>query len=136
MAAAGGRRQGGLCPCRFARRPRYALLCGATRLSVVPTADLWVTGLYGEAPYLRGLLDKLGVKPDFLTCGDYKSAAEMFMRTGPSPEAEEMQNWLLDGIFDTYVGSRSPRAAASRPPRSKTGSTTARTRPRRPRRPA
>ena len=81
----------------------YVLLSGASRLSVVPTADLWITGLYGEAPYLRGLLDKIGVKPDFLTCGDYKSAAEMFMRRGPSPEAQEMQDWLLDGIFAAMV---------------------------------
>jgi protease-4 len=81
----------------------YLLLSGASRLSVVPTADLWVTGLFGEAPYLRGLLDKIGVKPDFLTCGSYKSAAEIFLREGPSPEAEAMQNWLLDGIFDTSI---------------------------------
>ena len=77
----------------------YVLLSGASRLSVVPTADLWVTGLFGEAPYLRGLLDKIGVKPEFLTCGAYKSAAEIFLRDGPSPEAEAMQNWLLDGIY-------------------------------------
>lgn len=81
----------------------YALLAGATRLSLVPTGDLWLTGLYGESPYLRGLLDKLGVQPDFLTCGDYKSAAEMFMRDGPSPQSEEMQNWLLDSTFETQL---------------------------------
>src|SRR5690348_16458859 len=63
----------------------YALLSGANRLSVVPTGDLWLTGMYSESPFLRGLLDKLGVTPDFLTCGEYKSAAEMFMRDGPSP---------------------------------------------------
>ena len=80
----------------------YVLLSGASRLSVVPTADLWVTGLFGEAPYLRGLLDKLGVKPDFLTCGAYKSAAEIFLREGPSPEAEAMQNWLLDGMLRCF----------------------------------
>src|SRR5437773_9158118 len=61
----------------------YALLCGATRLSIVPTGDLWITGLYGEQPYIRGLLDKLGVKPEFLHCGAYKSASELFMRDGP-----------------------------------------------------
>src|SRR5207237_1802061 len=81
----------------------YALLCGASRLSVVPTGDLWITGMYGEAPYLRGLLDKLGVQPDFLTCGAYKSAAELFMRKEPSKQADEMQNWLFDSIFDTYL---------------------------------
>jgi protease-4 len=81
----------------------FALVSGATRVSLVPTGNLWLMGLYGEAPYVRGLLDKVGVKPDFLTCGDYKSAAEMFMRTGPSPQADEMQNWLLDSIFATQV---------------------------------
>jgi protease-4 len=81
----------------------YVLLSGASRLSVVPTADIWVTGFFGEAPYLRGLLDKLGVKPEFLHCGAYKSAAEIFQREGPSPEAEAMQNWLLDGQFSTSI---------------------------------
>jgi protease IV len=81
----------------------FVLLSGATRLSVVPTADLWITGLFGEAPYLRGLLDKIHVKPEFLTCGAYKSAAEMFLRDGPSPEAEAMQNWLLDSAFSTSL---------------------------------
>ncbi|CAN5221436.1 S49 family peptidase [soil metagenome] len=79
----------------------YILLSGVSRISMVPTADLWILGMHGEAPYLRGLLNLLGVKPDFLTCGSYKSAAEMYLREGPSKEAEEMQNWLLDSMFET-----------------------------------
>ncbi|QDU37995.1 Protease 4 [Maioricimonas rarisocia] len=85
------------------RTPQYALLCGASRLSVAPTGDVWVTGLYGEQLYVRGLLDLLGVKPDFLTCGEYKSAGEMFTRTGPSPESEEMYKWLYDGLFESVI---------------------------------
>lgn len=81
----------------------YAVLCGASHLSVTPTGDVWVTGLYGEGLYLRGLLDLIGVQPDFLTCGDYKSAAEMFTRTGPSSEAAEMQTWLYDGLYAELV---------------------------------
>ena len=81
----------------------YAFLSAADRLSLVPTGDLWLTGLYAESPFLRGLLDKLGVQPDFLTCGDYKSAAEIFMRESPSPQAEEMQNWLFDSLFETQL---------------------------------
>lgn len=79
----------------------YALMCGASRLSISPTGDAFVTGIYGEQPYLRGLFDWLQVQPDFLTCGDYKSAAEMFTRSGPSQAAAEMDQWLYDGIFDT-----------------------------------
>jgi protease-4 len=80
--------------------PEYVLASGASRVSVVPTGDLWVMGLHGEAPYVRGLLDLLGVEPEFLHCGAYKSASEIFMRKGPSKEAEEMQNWLLDGRYE------------------------------------
>ncbi|CAN5578273.1 signal peptide peptidase SppA [soil metagenome] len=81
----------------------YSLLSSADRLSVVPIADLWIVGFHGEAPYLRGLLDKLGVRPDYLHCGDYKSAGEIFMLDGPSPEADRMQNWLLDSLYATHV---------------------------------
>ena len=59
-------------------------------------------GLRRRVAYVRGLLDKIGVKPDYLTCGKYKSAAKMFMRKGPSPEAAEMQNWLLDSLYESY----------------------------------
>jgi protease-4 len=82
----------------------YVLVSGADSISVVPEGMLMITGLRGEAPYVRGLLDLIGVKPDFMTCGDYKSAAEMFMRTGPSRQAEEMDNWLLDSLFETGIG--------------------------------
>lgn len=81
----------------------YLLLSGASQLSVVPTGDIWMTGIYAESLHLRGLLDKIHVTPDFLTCGAYKSAAELFTRTEPSREADENMNWLLDGLFDCYV---------------------------------
>ncbi len=81
----------------------YALATSATHISITPTGDLWLTGLHGEAPYLRGMLDKLGVVPDFLQCGDFKSAGEIFMRTGPSESAEKMENWLFDGIYEGIV---------------------------------
>lgn len=83
----------------------YVLYSAASRVSVTPHADLWLTGVGGEQVYVRGLLDLLGVKPDFFTCGDYKSAAEMFMRDGPTPEADRMTNWLFDSLYDTLVNA-------------------------------
>ena len=81
----------------------YVLLSGASRICVVPTGDIWINGMYGESMHLRGLLDLVGVQPDFTTCGDYKSAAEMFMRKSPSPQAQENLDWLMDGIFETQL---------------------------------
>jgi protease IV len=82
---------------------QYLLLSGASRLSVSPTGEIWAVGLYGDQLYLHGLLTKIGVQPDFLHCGAYKSASELFMRDGPSPEADAMENWLLDSAFDSVV---------------------------------
>jgi len=79
-----------------------ALAAGATRISVTPTAVIMINGINAESPYVRGLLDKIGVTPDFITCGDYKSAPEIFMRKGPSPQAKEMTNWLIDSLYDSY----------------------------------
>lgn len=84
--------------------PQLALLSVASRISVAPVGDLFITGLYGEQPHLRGLLDKIHVSPDFITCGEYKSASEIFMRNEPSPEAERMYNWLYDSIYENLVG--------------------------------
>src|SRR5439155_11052502 len=81
----------------------YLLGAGATRISVSPTGVIFIPGLHGEQPYIRGLLDKIGVKPDFMHIGAYKSAVELFTRTGPSPESEEMHNWLFDGIYNSNV---------------------------------
>jgi protease IV len=81
----------------------YLLLSGATKLSLVPTGDVWLTGLNGSSLHLRGLLNKIGATPDFLTCGAYKSAAELFMRESPSKENDEMLNWLLDSLYDTSI---------------------------------
>ena len=44
-----------------------------------------IPGFNAEAPYVRGLLDAIGVKPDFLTCGENKGAAEIFMPKARAP---------------------------------------------------
>lgn len=82
----------------------YALATSASHISIVPTGDVWLVGMHGEAPYMRGGLDKLGMYPDFLQCGDFKTAAEALTRTEPSEESHEMTDWLLDSIFNTVVG--------------------------------
>ena len=80
-----------------------ALASAGSQISVAPVGDVMILGLYGEQLYLRGLLEKLHVRPDYSTCGAYKSAAELFMREGPSEAAAEMQNWLFDSLFECYV---------------------------------
>jgi len=88
----------------------YALLCVGDHLSLAPESSLWLTGLYGEDLYIKGLLDKIGIEADMMHMGAYKSAVELFTRTGPSEEAAENINW----IFDSYYNSLVDMIAASR----------------------
>jgi protease-4 len=81
----------------------YTLACGASRISVAPVGTVIIPGLHSSSLHVRGLLDKIGVKPDFLTEGAYKSAAELFMREQPSPEADEMMNWLMDSWYASFT---------------------------------
>ncbi|MBI1373457.1 MAG: signal peptide peptidase SppA [Phycisphaera sp.] len=82
---------------------RLALLAGASRISVVPTGHVIINGIHGESPYLRGLLNMIGVTPDFIAMGEYKSAGEMFTNTAPSPAAEKMTTWLFDSLYESYI---------------------------------
>jgi protease-4 len=81
----------------------YGLLCASDRLSIAPQSTLWLTGLYGESLFVKGLLDKIGVQADFLHMGDYKSAAEMLTRTSPSKPAQENLDWLFDSLYGSLV---------------------------------
>jgi protease-4 len=83
---------------------QYALLCVGDDLSVAPESSLWLTGLYGEGLYVKGLLEKIGVEADMMAMGAYKSAGELFSRTGPSEAAAENINWIFDSYYESLVG--------------------------------
>ncbi len=81
----------------------YAAATGASHISVVPTGEVWLLGLRGETPYLRGMLDKIGCTPDIERCGDFKTAGEPLMRKEPSEPSKQMTKWLLDGLYAGLV---------------------------------
>jgi protease-4 len=71
----------------------------ASKLVLLPAGAVMMNGMYAEGLYFKNMLDKIGVEADILHCGAYKSAGEPFYRTGPSKEAEEQTNRLIDSIF-------------------------------------
>ncbi|RMF73100.1 MAG: signal peptide peptidase SppA [Planctomycetota bacterium] len=87
----------------YASNGSYALAAAADHITLAEYSGLEIVGLHAELSYYRGLLDKLGIEPQMLHCGDYKSAMEPFMRTEPSEPARENINWLLDGIFERWI---------------------------------
>ncbi|MBN2563144.1 MAG: signal peptide peptidase SppA [Phycisphaerae bacterium] len=89
--------------CEFLGNGTLLLGSAADQLTLMPTGLVAFTGLYGEGLYFKNLMDKVGLEADIIHCGAYKSAGEPFYRSGPSPEAEEQTNWLLDSIFEQIL---------------------------------
>lgn len=81
----------------------YVLLSAGSHFNAVPTSMIDLVGLYSEGLYLKAGLESVGVQADIVHIGDYKSAGEMMMRDGPSAEASEAMNWLLDGMHESRV---------------------------------
>ncbi|HSW45936.1 MAG TPA: signal peptide peptidase SppA [Phycisphaerae bacterium] len=78
----------------------YQLASAATRIVIAPAGGVDLTGLHAEMIYLKGLMDKIRLEADIEHMGAYKSAGEMFTQTGPSDEALENMEWLIQDLFD------------------------------------
>ncbi len=84
----------------------YYIAAATEKIFVPPAGDLYVNGLAAQAMFFRGSLDKLGVEPDFIKIGAYKTAPNQFTEKEMSKEQREVTNALLDefiGRFKTAI---------------------------------
>lgn len=78
----------------------YLVATGADVIALPESGWLMLTGLRAELTFFKELLEKLGIRADFLQMGVYKSAAEPFTRTKMSPEARAQLKLVLDDFYD------------------------------------
>jgi len=78
----------------------YYLASACDQIFMPPSAHLNLIGLSAEIFFFRDLLDRFGIQPQIQAVGEYKSAAEMFTRTGMSQPAREQMETLLDDNYD------------------------------------
>lgn len=81
----------------------YYLLSACDELVMVPVGTVMVPGPAATPVHLKGLLDKLGVRADFLHVGAFKGAAEPLTRDAPSPEMIETLEALIEQAYATMV---------------------------------
>ena len=84
-------------------QPQYYLAAQANEVYMHPAGMLTVHGMGGTRAYFKNLLDKLGVRINVFQAGRYKSFAEPFTRTGPTPEAREADAYLLNGLWSIWT---------------------------------
>ncbi len=83
----------------------YYLASVADRVYIVPTGTLLWTGLSAEVMYYKRLLDKLGVDPILIRHGEYKTAAEPFIRDNMSEPNREQYSLLLKRIWNNILSA-------------------------------
>ena len=76
----------------------YLLAAACDRVVLDPAADLDLSGVAAEQLYWKLLLDRAGVRAEFVQVGEFKSAPEALMRERPSEPAREMTEGLVRGL--------------------------------------
>lgn len=70
-----------------------------------PAGGLEFNGLESEYTFMKGLFDKIGIKPEIFRVGQYKSAVEPLFRTNMSDESKEQVKSYLSSIADHIYGN-------------------------------
>ncbi|MCP4896335.1 MAG: signal peptide peptidase SppA [bacterium] len=81
----------------------YYVASACDEVVVNPMGDVNLIGLSLRSPFIRGTLDKLGVRAEFPGRGDYKTARFFYTQTEFTPEHSEMLGWLADSLMDQLV---------------------------------
>ena len=71
-------------------------------------------GISVQAPFVRGVLDKLGIVPHLHKIKDYKAAAEIVMNKEFSETALENRQWILDDTWETVMTTIGDERSLSR----------------------
>ena len=81
----------------------YYLATAFDEIWLQPSGDLGLNGLVGESPFLRGVLDKLGVKPEFGQRHEFKNAMNQYTETKFTDAHREATKALIESIYGQMV---------------------------------
>ena len=83
--------------------PSYTLATGANHVCMLEGGEIMVPGVGIEVMFLKGLLDKVGIKADYEQIGEYKGADEEYTRAEASEELKGELNKLTDALYNQIV---------------------------------
>jgi protease-4 len=87
----------------YAGAQEYYLASAADRVVMMPGGVLNLTGVATYELFFRGTLDKLGVYPDLLHIGEYKTFSNTFTERGFTPAHREMTQSLNHDWYEQLV---------------------------------
>ncbi len=83
--------------------PDYYLAAAFEQVYLQPAGNVGLTGMVSRVQFLRGVFDKLGVRPEVDHREQYKSAKNRLTETGFTEPHRESVNSILDSQFDAIV---------------------------------
>jgi protease-4 len=89
--------------------PSYTLASGADHICMLEGGEIEIPGVGLEVTFLKGLMDKIGIKADYVQIGEYKGADEEYTRTEASEELKGELNKLTDALYSQIVDGISSR---------------------------
>lgn len=89
----------------FYTQGAYYLASVANTVAVNPEGGVELRGLHTELMFFKGALDKLGIEPEVIRHGKFKSAIEPFTLDKMSPENREQISRLLGSVWNTWLGN-------------------------------
>jgi protease-4 len=81
----------------------YLLATGFSEIWLQPSGDLGLTGVAAEATFLRGVLDKAGLEPQFVQRHEYKNAVDRLSRYGFTDAFREASTQLVRSAYGQVV---------------------------------
>lgn len=81
----------------------YYLASAFDEIWMQPNTEIGITGLNIEVPFLKGLLDKVGITAEFYARHEYKNAAASFLNSAFTPQYREETERLGQSLYDRIV---------------------------------
>jgi protease-4 len=82
---------------------QYYLAAHANQILLHPDGDVLLEGLGRYRTFYKDALDKLGVDVHLFRVGEFKAAAEPFIRNDASPESKEADLYWMNGVWSDYL---------------------------------
>ncbi len=89
----------------------YYLSSAAESVYLNPIGSVDLRGFSAQIPFVKGMLDKLGIEMQVFWVGDFKSATEPYRRKEMSEASRLQTRAFLDGFYDIFLDD----ITASRP---------------------
>lgn len=84
----------------------YLLALACDEVCLPESGWLMLTGVRAEVSFYKDLFEKIGVKADMLQMGDFKAAAEPFMRSRMSKPARQQLTTVIDDYYEKHLVER------------------------------